>query len=348
VRRIAHVIFAVLLAGIALESAARLARPLLTRTTPAYYNRQYLEQLVVPDPVLVWSGRPHASVEIANPTGEKISYRLNALGWRDKEFSPIEMPGNALVLGDSFTFGLGVPYGKRFTELLENGFRGLDVWNLGVMGYAPDQYLKLAERWLPPVPWKFVLVQLSNNDVSDVAQHEWVDRHSVSGIPAALRPPLSHSMVSQWSEAWNAAAYFGLLSHPRLSEAQLESGLERLLFSLRETAKLANERQVPMLVLMASDWGEPAYGKKIAAEYREGVIKLAREQNFGLAEAGPVELLPAPDLHWSVGGHHKVAEILVPAIREILFPARDPGTSKSKPRDTQKPRRIQKKDTGTR
>lgn len=318
---LAYAILACALLGLALEGGARLARPLLARSTPAYYYRQYLEQLVVPDPELVWKGRPNADVTIENPLGEKISYKLNALGWRDRDFNPLEKVGNALVLGDSFSFGLGVEYGKRYTDLLENGFRGLDVWNRGVMGYAPNQYLKLAERWLPPVPWKFVLVQLSNNDVADVAQHEWVNRHSSTGIPAALRPPATHGMVSQWSEAWNLATYFGVLSNPRLSEERLQDGVDRLLFSMREIAKLANERKIPMLVLMASDWGEPAYGKKIADAYRNGMIAVAKEQGFGLAEAGPIDLLPAPDLHWSAKGHHRVAEMLVPAIRDILFAA---------------------------
>jgi hypothetical protein len=319
-RRRSYALLALVAFAALLEGGARLAQPWLAARAPAYYYRQYLSALVTKSPVLVWEGKPNASAVIANPLGEKIGYRLNRLGWRDDEFVPFRKVGNALALGDSFTFGIGVAGEKRYTELLERAFLGLDVWNLGVMGYAPDQYLLLAERWLPPVPWRFLLLQLSNNDVADVAQHGWRGLNSATGIPSALEPPFSQSLVSGFSEAWNLVAYFALLRGERLPEARLEDGLRRLLFSLRETAKLARARQVPLLVIQATDWGEPAYGAKIAREYRDGVIALAREQGFGLMEAAPEELLPPPDLHWTAAAHHHVAEKLVPAVREILFP----------------------------
>ncbi|MGZ3717867.1 MAG: SGNH/GDSL hydrolase family protein [Bdellovibrionota bacterium] len=312
------------------ELAARFAQPLLRRSTPAYYYRQYMDALLNPDPVFVWVGKPNAQAEIGNSREEKISYRLNKLGWRDKDFNPIEMPGNALVLGDSFSFGLGVKEEDRFSEVLEQYYRGLDVWNLGVMGYAPDQYLLLAERWLPPVPWTFLLVQLSNNDVSDVAQHTWKGINATSGIPAALEPPFSHRLVSGISEGWNLLAYFGILGpESKLPEDRLEDGLKRLLFSLTEIAKLARQRRIPLIVMQATDWGGVAYGEKVAGEYRNGVIQVAKDQGFALMEAGPQELLPMPDLHWTPAAHRKVADALSPEVFKILYPGKPFVTRKA-------------------
>ncbi len=300
------------------ELAVRGVLPELNRRAPVYYNRQYLHALTRPDPVLLWAGRPRAQAEIANSAGEKITYRLNSLGWRDREFNPLEMAGNALVLGDSFTFGTGVSEGKRYADLLENAFHGLDVWDLGVMGYAPDQYLLLAGRWLPPVPWRFLIVHLSNNEVGDAARHEWIDVDPLNGIPRALAFPLSRRLLNSPSEAWNLLALRAASSRP--ADSWLDDGLRRLLFSMRELAKLANERRVPMIVAQATDWGEPAYGARIAHAYRDGMIALAREQNFSLLEVGQLPLLPRPDYHWTEAAHYRVAEMLVPAVREIVIP----------------------------
>ena len=310
------------------EIAARLAKPLLSASVPAYYDRQYLAALTSPDPVFAWVGKPGSQAAIRNPLGETIDYRLNHLGWRDKEFNPIEMPGNALVLGNSFAFGIGVREQDRFSEKLEENFRGLDVWNLGMMGYAPDQYLLQAERWLPPLPWRLAVLQLSRDDVAVVAGHGWKGIHSSTGIPAALEPPFSHSLVSGISEGWNLVAFFGLFGGTPSTES-LAEGLKRALFSVREVAHLASLRHIPLIVLQATDWGESGNGNKFAQDYREGVVALAKEENFSLMEAGTQELLPAPDRHWTSAAHRKVADALSPEVYKILFPAQ-PAAPKRK------------------
>ena len=309
-----------LLAFGVLETGARLAQPWLARTTPAYYFRTYLRALLRKDPELIWVGVPGATAEIANGAGETIPYKLNSLGWRDDEFLLLRNPANALALGDSFTFGTGVRAPDRYTERLEKMFRGLDVWNLGVMGYAPDQELLLAERWFPPVPWRFVILQLANNDLADVARHEWRGLHATTGVPSALADSISRRLVTDVSEAWNLFAYFAILGSEIPSHARLEEGLGRLLFSVRETAKLSRQRGIPLFVLQASDWGEGAYGAKIAGQYRDGVQNLAREEGFVFLEAGPQELLPAPDSHWTAAAHARVAEQLRPLVKAALFP----------------------------
>lgn len=305
-----------------MEIGARLAQPALVARVPAYHDRPYERALVTADPVFGWSNKPGAHAVIPNALGEGIDYRLNRLGWRDKEFNPIEMPGNALLLGDSFAFGVGVREQNRFSERLEENFRGLDVWNLAVMGYAPDQQLLLAERWLPPVPWRFVLLQLSSGSLAGVAGHVWRGIHSLSGIPAAVEPPFSRSLVSGISEGWNLLVYAALQSHPPSAQA-LQDGLERLLFSVSEIAKLANLRHVPMIVMQASDWGEPVYGPKVAEAYRSGVVALARAENFSLMEAGPQELFP--DGYWTAAAHRHVGDLLSPEVYKILFPAPAPA-----------------------
>lgn len=301
-----------------LELAARLAQPYLARSVPAYYYAQYMRALLRESDTLIWEGVPKAQAEITNSLGKNIPYRLNQLGWRGKEFTPLNQPANALVLGDSFSFGLGVAEGERFVSLLEKSLPGISVWSPAQMGYAPDQYLLLAQRWLTAFPWAFLVVQLSGNDLVDIAGHEWLRPNSATGIPAALAPPAEHALFSEYSAAWNVAAHWWLLKKQKqLSPEALQRGLERLLFSLKQTLLLAKERNVSVVLLQASDWGEAAYGKDTAAAYHDGVRALAKEFSAPLVEMAGAELLPYPDLHWTSASHKKAAEHLLTALKAV-------------------------------
>src|ERR1051326_478698 len=92
------------------------------------------------DPVLGWDNLPNAhgyltraeySTEVSN----------NSLGMRDGEIGA-KRPGEyrAAFLGDSFTWGVGVSYGERFTEVAGK-LDGIHTLNFGVSGFSPVQYL---------------------------------------------------------------------------------------------------------------------------------------------------------------------------------------------------------------
>jgi hypothetical protein len=306
-------LIALVLAAAVVEVAARVAQPMLTSQLPPYYFRNVFAALTVADPVYGIGAKPGAHVELRNSAGAAIGYHFNHIGWRDKEFNPIEMPGNAIVFGGTYAFGLGVREQDRFTEKMEENFRGLDVWNLAMPGYAPDQALLQAERWLPPVPWKFAILQISDESLAAVAAHTWRDIHSGTGIPAAVVVP---SLPNSFSEGWNLLATFGFQGMP--PEASLEDGLKRLVFSVREIAKLSNVLHIPFIVMQASEWGP--MGAKLSGEYHDRLVELARAENFSLMEAGLQERLPMPDLHWTAVAHKKVADSLSPEIYKILFP----------------------------
>ncbi len=89
-----------------------------------------------------WSLRPF-SRGTSHRTGYKIAYRINSQGLRDDE-TPYEKPENVfriVLMGDSNTFGYGVPIEKHFSVLLEGYFRNVEVINMGVSGFGVDQEL---------------------------------------------------------------------------------------------------------------------------------------------------------------------------------------------------------------
>jgi hypothetical protein len=94
------------------------------------------------DELLGWSLKP-LSYGSSSRTGYKIEYRINSKGLRDDETSYEKPEGTfrIVLLGDSLTFGFGVPIEKHFSTLLEGYFRDVEVINMGVGGFGVDQEL---------------------------------------------------------------------------------------------------------------------------------------------------------------------------------------------------------------
>jgi hypothetical protein len=89
-----------------------------------------------------WSLRPYAYAS-SHRSGHKTTYRINSKGLRDDEMNYEKPPGvfRIVLLGDSNTFGHGLPIEKHFSTLLEKRFPNLQVVNMGVGGYGVDQEL---------------------------------------------------------------------------------------------------------------------------------------------------------------------------------------------------------------
>jgi hypothetical protein len=84
-----------------------------------------------------------------NPNGQGIAttsdfsvyYSINSRGLRDKEYPYVKTKGvfRIEVFGDSFTFGEGIPIGKRFSDILNNNLRNTEVINFGFPGAPLDR-----------------------------------------------------------------------------------------------------------------------------------------------------------------------------------------------------------------
>lgn len=136
IKTIASIFIIVLVGFLLLEGATRLFLP----------DRRYPP--VVPpeigqfDAMLGWSLKP-LSQATSSATGNEIEYSINSKGLRDDE-TPYEKPEGIfriVLLGDSFTFGYGVPIKKHFSTLLEGYFENVEVINMGVSGFGVDQEL---------------------------------------------------------------------------------------------------------------------------------------------------------------------------------------------------------------
>lgn len=80
---------------------------------------------------------------------DRSGMRTNSMGFRDRERAPARTSSalRIVALGDSFTWGSGVVYDEAFITLVERGLNetspGVEVVNLGLVGYQPEEYLSL-------------------------------------------------------------------------------------------------------------------------------------------------------------------------------------------------------------
>lgn len=129
----------------------------------------------------VWGHKPGA-VDYngyGNPTPE---IRINKLGFRDDEIM-VSKPENRkgiLVLGDSFTFGMGVSKDDNFVEVLEDKLNEnsedyfYEVVNMGSIGYTTDnEYLILKEKGIMLEPDVIMVGVFVGNDVTEMRRHVW-------------------------------------------------------------------------------------------------------------------------------------------------------------------------------
>ncbi len=152
---------------------------------------------VRPDKEWIYGLRPGASGTFP---GSELVYHANADGFRDRTYARPKPEGvfRIVALGDSVTFGVGVPLERTWTKTLEERLNVLaareggprfEVMGLGVGGYNPyNQAALLDDVGLTYEP-DLVLVQFCINDLNDPTAH--FDLHTrlhLGTIPDAAYP----------------------------------------------------------------------------------------------------------------------------------------------------------------
>jgi hypothetical protein len=125
------------------------------------------------DPELGWANAPHMRGTYER---EEFSFpiRVNEYGMRD---APVERAhgdrSRIAVLGDSFTWGIGVADEERYSERMEASL-GIEVLNFGVSGYSPVQYRLMLDDVLSFEPDLVLLAFCLGNDFGD---NVYFERH---------------------------------------------------------------------------------------------------------------------------------------------------------------------------
>jgi hypothetical protein len=99
----------------------------------------------------------------------KASYSYNSFGFRDKNFDKNEK-NKLIFLGDSFVFGSAVDNNYTFNRIVEEKFKvenkkNIRVFNLGIPGAEPANYLKTFQNFKYLEPQVTVVFLYVDNDI---------------------------------------------------------------------------------------------------------------------------------------------------------------------------------------
>lgn len=275
-------------------------------------------------PVFGWKPVPNIE-KLGRQWSADVPASTNSRGWRDDE---VELDSRdrfrIVAVGDSFTFGVAVDQGDRFSELLERTDPRVEVVNLGVNAYGTDQELLVLEHeGLLYGPDVVLLLAFLTNDLEDI-QYErrfsWPKPYFVlEDEQLRLVPP-----SKTWDVWVRSSSYLGELGM-RPIDALLERSVKaealrgvdavQLFTALVERAQRASRQAGAEFLVVVVRGGQaltdpPASHRRALDSLLAAGIPCLDLAGPFLA-AGPEADLFAPDGHWSRAGHLVVSEALL-------------------------------------
>ena len=120
------------------------------------------------DRLLGWRMKPGITQLIDLVDVEGVVVRSNTQGFWDEEFQ-IQRNGKARAafIGDSFTWGMGVREGERFSNLIAGRNPDVECLNFGIPGYGTDQELLLYRHHVRTYQPDLIVLTVYQNDYRD-------------------------------------------------------------------------------------------------------------------------------------------------------------------------------------
>jgi lysophospholipase L1-like esterase len=266
-----------------------------------------------------------------------------AIDGRGLRAQPHTAPPGAgvLAVGDSITFGEGVPADGTWPAVLERAL-GARVDNAGVPGYSSAQMLGRLRRYLPLLGPKVVVMTLSPlwdrqrcavpfvYEEGYIVGREYADRLVLLDGNLYLRETrlpvvgTATAYAERYSRllrlALPALAGVGhrLLNRGHYTAADAADG-EATARNLQAGQRLASQAGARFLAVLIDDRGTEFTRDRQALQ--------ARLQQLGVPWVAADDLLPGADwrrlrypldTHWNAAGHRAVGQALAPRIRPLL------------------------------
>ena len=288
--------------------------------------------------------------------GIPYPYATNSLGFRDAAPRAVPLRGSGprlLLLGDSFTEGLGVPYEQTFAGVLAARLRprGIEVLNAAVSSYAPSVHRRRLAYLLDEVGLSVdaVVVFVDLSDAYDEVERyrEAPDGRLVDALPPegararAVRIAKNNSLLlhvgAMFKAGWDrhrgiAGAPERGLDRPQSRwtsdtaayRAYGEEGLRRGAVQLDGLLAVARAHELPVALVVYPWPDQIAHGERApvhVAFWRDwaaahGVRFIDLFPEFVDPALGPraiAEYYIPYDVHWNAAGHRRVADALLRA-----------------------------------
>jgi lysophospholipase L1-like esterase len=297
---------------------------------------------------------PHKPRPLSHVTGRSVSnefdidYRHNSLGLRDIDRPRRKPPGacRIVALGDSFTYGAGVPFEETYLARLERmlnarwgGDPRFEIVKMGIPRFFPEAERLLLEHYGLSFEPDLVLVAFVPNDVIDT--YLGLDALAVSGdgylltshgarLVRDLPKPLAR--LYTWSHAFRLA--LGRIASYRAARAQPirwedvyradgfhEKDWQEVERQYRAMSRLARQHGVPLLLVhipMKGDLDAPH-----AAYPAQRLATLAAQESVAFADVLPAlrDAARAAPAYWPRDGHPnpRGAAVIAQALYQALI-----------------------------
>jgi lysophospholipase L1-like esterase len=139
--------------------------------------RMGANSIAVPDPTIGHLHKPNA-VGTLSGRDFHVTHRTDAFGFRNPWPWPERI--DIVAVGDSLTFGYGVADNQTWPVVLGQALPDQNVLNLGLIAAAPEQYLRVYDRFTQGLKPRLLLVGLyPANDFWDAALFDrWLESGS--------------------------------------------------------------------------------------------------------------------------------------------------------------------------
>jgi hypothetical protein len=284
-----------------------------------------------------------STVMVAETPGQwRFAYTTSEYGFRAPTVAVsnrYDLP-NIVVIGDSYSFGIGVHDGQEYPAILAELVAGrANVVNLGVPGYGLTQEIRLFYEFGRAFEPRIVLLQFSDNDpddnlfyrVTEIENGRFVFRHdrSLSPFLQSVKDFLGRSII-QRSQVYN---YLRNLAYETLREQAVARALDHDAPTAERSPTSSNEvfhnallellvqdldRRGIELVLIGVD-GHLAQFPRILAKVEElarrGLLTYVATEPWFWGEVD----YASPEGHaWGMKAHRIAAQQLAPILAEML------------------------------
>ena len=341
-KKLALSAFSILLTLLFAEAALRLLGVgAVGRGSEWFAGGNHPRFLFQPDAEAGYTLRPNfKGREIAPGNEFDVPAVIDARGLRDQSHTAPPSPA-VLAVGDSMTFGEGVPAQGTFSAVLERQ-AGVRVYNAGVPGYGSPQMLLRLRRLLPVLHPKVVIMTLAPlwdrqrcaapfvyKDGYIVARG-YLDRLVLLDGNLYLKetrlPVLGPATA--YAKRYSAVMRLAL---PALAggvraalqrspeEAPSPAEYEPTVRNLAAARRLTEGSGARFLALLVDDRGEDFHRDRLAVQRRLRAL--------GIPYLAADDLLPGADWprlrfsrdgHWNAAGHEAVGKALAPKVKALL------------------------------
>jgi hypothetical protein len=151
---------------------------------PGFYRDH--SAIRVPSPIYHHGLRPGVSVDDERWGPLVASYRIDSLGFRDRAVRQVPLTSadwRVVLIGDSFTEGIGVAYEDTFAGLTAAALApsGVEVLNAGAASFSPIIYLRRVRNLVEEVGLRFdhLVVFVDIGDIQDEVTYAFDEQGNV-------------------------------------------------------------------------------------------------------------------------------------------------------------------------